>query len=570
MCRNPTFVAEAVEKAVYTPFYGLKEPLKITTTSEHTTPERLDARALANRRIVTGALMLAMFLAAVEGTIVATAMPTIVAALGGFKLYSWVFSIYLLTEAASIPIYGKLADIYGRKPVFVFGTILFLIGTALSGMSQTMMQLIVFRGIQGLGSGAVMPIASTVISDLYSLKERPRVQGALSSVWAVASVIGPALGGFIVEQLSWHWIFYVNIPFGLLAMFGIIVFLRETAERAQPQIDYLGAALMVVTAGSLMIMLVQGGTAWAWGSPPMLALLALFLAGGWAFFWHERRAPEPLLPLDLMGQPAMLLPNIGSLLGGGLVFALTSFIPTFAQGVLGQSATRAGALLTFLSLGWPLASTLVGRAWNAIGHRRTAQLGSAFMLVSGVLLSTAHVHTPPWLLGVSSFVMGMGLGFSQTTYTVTVQSMVSYSRRGVATSANSFARILGSTLWVALLGGVLNQRLAASLRNTPDALPAPSSDASGPSGIAADGVVAPSLDPGSAPDLDVVNLLLDPAERALLAPDQLTTLQGMLADGVHNVFLVVLATAALAFIVSMLLPRQELVDERDFEGRGTE
>lgn len=481
--------------------------------------------------------MLAMFLAAVEGTIVATALPSIIAALGGFQLYSWVFSIYLLAEAASIPVYGKLADIFGRKPIFVFGTILFLIGTALSGMSQTMMQLIIFRGLQGLGAGAVMPIASTVVSDLYSLRERPRVQGALSSVWAVASVIGPALGGFLVEQLSWHWIFYVNIPFGLLAMLGIIAFLKEYPERSSPQIDYAGAVLMVVTVGAFMIMLVQGGTAWPWLSTPVVTLLAVSVTGGILFIRQERRAPEPLLPLDLMAEPSMLLPNIGSLLGGGLVFGLTSFIPTFAQGVLGQSATRAGALLTFLSIGWPVASMLTGRAWNKLGHRRTAQLGSIFMVMSGLLLTTANANSPPWVLGASSFIMGLGLGFSQTTYTVTVQSRVLWNRRGVATSANSFARILGSTLWVALLGGILNQRLYALLG--PDA--------------AARGEH----------NLDVVNLLLDPTERAALTPERLTELQSVLALGAHTVFVVILVTAVAALLIALVLPHEELVDERD-------
>src|SRR5690625_4504344 len=187
--------------------------------------------------------MLAMFLAAVEGTIVATAMPSIVSSLGGFSLYSWVFSIYLLAEAVSIPIYGKLADIFGRKPVFIFGTCLFLLGTALCGLSNTMVQLIAFRGLQGLGGGAVMPIASTMVSDLYSLRERPRVQGALSSVWAVASVIGPALGGFIVDHFSWHWIFYINIPFGIAAMVILIIYLRENVSRSKPEIDYAGAML---------------------------------------------------------------------------------------------------------------------------------------------------------------------------------------------------------------------------------------------------------------------------------------------------------------------------------------
>lgn len=493
--------------------------------------------------------MLAMFLAAVEGTIVATAMPSIVASLGGFSLYSWVFSIYLLTEAVTIPIYGKLADIFGRKPIFVFGMGLFLLGTALCGLSNSMVHLIAFRGLQGIGAGAVMPMATTMVSDLYTLRERPRIQGALSSVWAVASVVGPALGGFIVGQLTWHWVFFINIPFGIASATILVMFLREDVKRrSQPQIDYVGAALLVVAIGALMLMLVQGGTAWPWTSPPIRVLAIVSAIGFGLFFIQERRAPEPLLPLDLMGDRTIFLANMGGMFGGGLIYALSSFIPTFAQGVLGATAIEAGVLLTVVSLGWTLASTLVGRTWNAIGHRRTALLGSVFLILSGLSLSLAGVGSPRWLVGAASFSMGMGLGFTQTTYIVTVQSQVSWNRRGVATSSHMFARILGSTLWVAMLGGILNQRLhklLGSIEGLDDALDVGAADGAGTSG------------------LDMVSPLLDPVSREQLAPTMLQQLQHALAEGVHSVFLVVLLTAVVAFIVAWLLPRQDLVDVRE-------
>lgn len=495
--------------------------------------------------------MLAMFLAAVEGTIVATAMPSIVSSLGGFSLYSWVFSIYLLAEAVSIPIYGKLADIFGRKPVFLFGMTLFLLGTALCGLSNSMVQLILCRGLQGIGAGAVMPMATTMVSDLYTLRERPRVQGALSSVWAIASVIGPALGGFIVDQLTWHWVFFVNIPFGIASATILIIYLRENVTRLQPQIDYAGAMILVIAIGALMMMLVQGGTAWAWLSTPTLILAVTSGVSFGLFILQEKRAPEPLLPLDLMVDPTIMLANVGGMLGGGLIFALSSFIPTFAQGVLGASAMEAGALLTVVSLGWPLASVLTGRAWNALGHRRTAQLGSTLLVVSGLLLTMAGVGSPRWLLGAASFTMGMGLGFSQTTYIVTVQSQVPWNRRGVATSSHMFARILGSTLWVAMLGGILNQRLHTLLGNieaierVQDAMQPAATDGMGATG------------------LDMVSPLLDPVSRDQLAPTILEQLRHALAEGVHSVFLVVLLTAVVAFIVAWMLPRRDLVDARD-------
>ena len=500
--------------------------------------------------------MLAMFLAAVEGTIVATAMPSIVSSLGGFSLYSWVFSIYLLAEAVSIPIYGKLADIFGRKPVFMFGMVLFLAGTALCGLSNSMVQLIAFRSLQGLGGGAVMPMATTMVSDLYTLKERPRVQGALSSVWAIASVTGPALGGFIVGQLSWHWVFFVNIPFGIASAVILALYFREKVTRSQPQIDYAGSIILVVAVGSLMLLLVQGGTAWPWLSTQTLALAIVACAGFVLFVRQEQRAPEPLLPIDLLRDRTIVLANLGGMLGGGLIYALSSFVPTFAQGVLGASATIAGAMLTVVSLGWPLASVLTGRAWNALGHRRTAVLGSLFLITSGLLLASAGAHSPVWQLGASSFVMGMGLGFTQTTYIVTVQSQVPWNRRGVATSSHMFGRILGSTLWVAMLGGILNQRLQASLRGR---------------GIAEElGVAAPTTAAGGAATeqtgatgLDIVSPLWEPNARARLPHDVLEQLRHALADGVHAVFLVVLLTAAAGFVIAYMLPRKDIVDVRD-------
>lgn len=487
------------------------------------------------------ALMLAMFLAAVESTIVATAMPSIASALGSFSLYSWVFSIYLLAEAVTIPVYGKLADIFGRKPVFLFGMVLFLTGTALCGLSNSMVQLIAFRGLQGVGAGAVMPIAMTMVGDLYTLKERPRVQGALSSVWAVASVAGPVIGGFIVDWLTWHWVFFINIPFGIASTAILLVVFHENVSRSQAHIDYTGALILMVGTGALMLMLVQGGTAWPWLSVPTWALVSIAGAGWTAFLARQRHIPDPLLPLDFLRDRTIVLSNLGGMLGGGLIFALSSFVPTFAQGVLGASATEAGMMLTVVSLGWPLASTLTGRAWQVFGHRRTAQLGSMLLIVSGILLATVGVSSPRFLLGAASFTMGMGLGFCQTTYLVTVQSQVAWNRRGVATSSHMFSRILGSTLWVALLGGILNQRLHRLL-GTDGASATPATGTAG---------------------LDMVSPLLDAATRAELPPAVFERLRSALAAGMHTVFLVVLLTAVMAFVVAGLLPRRPLVDARD-------
>lgn len=514
----------------------------------------LDFTPRGNRPIVTFALMLGMFLAAVEATIVATAMPSIVGALGGFSLYTWVFSIYLLTEAISIPIYGKLADLFGRKPVFIFGTSLFLMGTALCGLSGNMLQLIIFRGLQGLGSGAVLPLATTMVGDLYTLEERPRIQGALGSVWALAAVVGPAMGGFIVDYLTWRWVFYVNIPFGVASMAILVAYFHENVDRRETAIDYRGALLLVVSVGALLTMLVQGGTAWPWTSTPSVSLAVVAVVGGLYFLLHEKKAPEPLLPLDLLTQRTIFLCNLGSLLGGGLIFGLTSFVPTFAQGVLGTSAREAGALLTVMSIGWPLASSQTGRAWKLLGHRRTALLGAFLTIASGAILSTVNMGSPTWILGVSSFVMGMGLGFSQTTYLVTVQSRVPWNRRGVATGSTIFMRIMGSTLWVALLGGVLNQQLFRALM--------------GQGGAPGDGAAAApfpeqDLGGGAAGRLDIISSLLDPTVRESLDPLRLTALQQALAEAIHTVFVLVLLTGVAAFMATAWLPKEELKVSRD-------
>lgn len=493
-------------------------------------------RASSHRPLATAALVLAMCLAAVEATIVATAMPSIVAALGGFAAYSWVFSAYLLAEAVSIPLYGKLADLFGRKPVFLLGMALFLAGTVLCGLARSMSQLIAFRCVQGLGAGAVMPVAATIVGDLYSPEERPKVQGALNSVWAVASVAGPVLGGFILEHLAWPWIFFVNVPFGLASAALLMLFFREAVTKTRVRVDYAGAAALTPAIAALMVVLVQGGTAWPWRSWPTL-LLAAVCAGCTALFVRvERRAPEPLLPLDVLQDRTILLSNAGGLLGGGLAYALSSFVPTFAQGVLGVPATAAGLLVTVVSLGWPLASVLTGPAWRAWGQPRTAVLGSLFLVASGALLASAGAGTSPWQLGAASFAMGMGLGFTQTTYLVIVQSRVGWDRRGVVTSSHMFARILGSTVWVALLGGVLNQRLQQRLL-----------------GVSASTFAGGDVGPAG---LDIVALLLDFERREQLGPEVFQQLQAALASGVHAVFVVMWLTAAAALAVACLLPRE--------------
>src|SRR5947209_19524861 len=285
--------------------------------------------------LVTLGLMLGTALAALDTTIVGTALPSIVGKLGGITLYSWVFSAYLLTSTSTVPIYGKLADLYGRKPIFLFGTALFLIGSVACGSAQTMEQLIVFRAIQGLGAGAVLPIVLTIIGDIFALEERARMQGFFSGVWGLSSIVGPAVGGLIVDHFSWRWVFYINIPFGLLSAFLLIVSFKEHVERKKRRLDYAGTFALTGAIVALLFALLQGGTTWAWDSLPSIGLFATAIVLTTLFLWVERRAAEPILPLTLFDNRIIAIASIGGVVLGIVMFGVTSYVPLFVQGVNG-------------------------------------------------------------------------------------------------------------------------------------------------------------------------------------------------------------------------------------------
>ena len=284
--------------------------------------------------------MLGMSLAALDTTIIGTALPSIVGKLGGITLYSWVFSIYLLTSTVTVPIYGKLADLYGRKPLFLFGSSLFLLGSIACGAAQNMEQLILFRALQGLGAGAVQPIVLTLIGDIFSLEERARVQGLFSAVWGLSSIIGPAVGGIIVDRLSWRWAFYINVPFGLVSIVLLALFLHENVEkRKNVQLDYSGTLFLSGAIVALLFAVLQGGTSWDWFSLPSISTFALAIILFVLFFIVERRVPEPILPLSLFKNRIISISSIGGFILGVILFGVTSYIPLFVQGVKGGSAT---------------------------------------------------------------------------------------------------------------------------------------------------------------------------------------------------------------------------------------
>jgi EmrB/QacA subfamily drug resistance transporter len=492
--------------------------------------EAAATEAAARRGPVLAGLMLSMGLTAMDGTIVATAIPSIVRDLGGFGLFPWVFSVYLLAQAATIPVYGKLADLYGRKPVLLVGAAIFLLGSALSGTSWNMAALIVFRGLQGLGAGAIQPIATTVVGDLYTVAERAKIQGLLSSVWGVAAIVGPAIGGVLVQYASWHWIFYINIPIGVGALVVVGLYLHERVERRRHRIDYAGSVLLTVGMVLVILDLLEGGVAWPWVSWPSVAVgvPALALLGG--FVAVEARASEPVLPLWVFQRLELVTANLGSFVVGLLTIGLSTFLPTFVQGVQGGTPLVAGFALAVQSIGWPLASGLSGVLYLRVGFQRTALLGSLFALASGLGFAFLGPRSTPADAGVWSFVMGAGLGLMSTALVVAVQAMVGWGRRGVVTGANMFTRMLGSSLGAAIYGGMLNGRVAASLAAAPAAV----------RGRLGAGLNAEALTLG-----ETVHVPL--ALRAFL--------RHVLYMGIHAVFVGILGAAVLGLLLMGLMPR---------------
>jgi EmrB/QacA subfamily drug resistance transporter len=493
---------------------------------------------MAGRRIIIASVMLAMFLAAIEISIVATAAPAIVSKLGGLAELTWVFSAFLLAQAATIPIYGRLADLYGRRRVFAAGTGLFLVGSLLCGLATSMTQLILFRVVQGMGAGAIQPVASTIIGDIFTMEERARMQGWLSSVWAIASLVGPLVGGFVVERAHWAWVFWINLPIGPLAIAGVYLFLKEPAGRKQHSVDYAGAGLLACGVSLLLFALLQGGVAWAWTSLESLGLLAGALAVLACFIWQEQRAAEPILPLGLFRNRVVSVADAGFLLAGTMSPTVVTFISLYVQGVVGASAMVAGFTLVPMSIGWPLASAYAGRVMLAIGFRWTAVMGAILAVVGSILLVGgvsvgSDVSSIAWI-GVAILVMGAGLGFVTTTLIVALQGSVPWSTRGVATGSAMFSRLLGSTLGIAMLGSILNAALLSRVMLLPNDV----RSAAGGDGVRVTGV------------------LLDAQARAALDPAMLIELQSVLAGGIQAVFFGVLVTALAAVAVAWLLPHR--------------
>lgn len=410
------------------------------------------------RNIITGALMAATFSAAVEVTIVNAAMPTVVGALGGISLYSWVFSAFMLANTLTVPLYGKLADLYGRKKVFITAVLLFVIGSALCGFSQSMGQLVFFRAIQGMGAGGVLPVTLTIVGDIFPFELRARAQGWFSSMWGLAAIVGPFIGGWTVEYLSWHWIFWFNLPLGILIVLTIAIFLKEQIHEGEKSIDYGGAVLFSLAVLGILAFTQLIGNNEA-GHPLPWALLVSGVVLLVFFYRWEQRVKDPFVPLALFRNPIIASSNLSAFLTGMGMFGAINFVPLFVQGILGKSPTLAGLAITPQVLGWSACSVVAGRWLLKQGYRPPIVTGTVLISLSALSFILMNADTPYVFILVSMFVLGCGLGLSMTTYIVAVQNAVSSNERGSATSSQMFSRSMGGACGVTLMGAILSFRL---------------------------------------------------------------------------------------------------------------
>ncbi len=433
-------------------------------------------------------LMVTTGLVAIDATVLATAVPTIVKDLGDFALFPWLFSVYLLAQAVTVPIYAKLSDTFGRKPIILVGIGLFLLGSILCGFAWSMPALILFRAVQGLGAGAVQPMSITIAGDIYTVAERAKAQGYLASVWAVSSVVGPTLGGVFSQLDIWRGIFFINIPLCLVAGWMLVRSFHETIEKREHKIDFVGAALLAVSMTLLILAVLQGGVSWAWDS---WQSIGSFVVGGVllaAFVFVQTRASEPILPLWVFSRRLLVTTTLIALGVGAMLIGLTSYVPTYLEGSLDVPPLAAGLALAALTIGWPIAATLSGRFYLRIGFKRTALIGLSLAFVGTVALAVTAATPSIATVAIACFVIGLGMGLVATPTLIAAQASVEWNERGVVTGTNQFARAIGSALGVAIFGAIANAIFGAG---DADSLP--------PATIAAGGGATPVARTGSVP-----------------------------------------------------------------------
>jgi EmrB/QacA subfamily drug resistance transporter len=473
----------------------------------------VQAPRIAPREVVFIAMILAIFMVSVEATIVATAMPTIVADLGGLRYFSWVFGSYLLTQAVTIPIYGRLADFFGRKTLLIIAIVIFLTGSVLSGFAHDMLALILFRALQGIGAGGVQPVAITIVGDMYSGRERARVQGFLSSTWAFSAVAGPLLGAFLIQHFGWPIIFWINVPVGIACITVVVRAFHENIARVAHRIDYLGSALLALGVGTLMYVLVMLGNMPVGTAVPLAGGAVVVLA---LLLWHELRAPEPMMPLFLYRIRTIAVANAGNFFLGAMMMGITAFMPTFVQGAMGRSAVVAGLVLGSIFVGWTCGSLSGARLQLRSSYRTTAITGTVPVLIGSAILMTLRADSHLTVAFGGIVLLGLGFGVINSVFVISTQAAVDWELRGAATSSNIFLRQVGQAIGSATFGAVFNI-----------------------------GVYARIPDAGTA-----VGQLMDSHRRPLIPPLDLARDANAIALSLHGVYLIM---ACLAVVVSALV-----------------
>ena len=477
--------------------------------------------------------MLAVSLAALDTSIVVTAAPKIVGSLGGLELFGWVFSVNLLTATVMTPVYGKLADLYGRKPILIWGVSVFLVGSALSGLSQSMEMLIACRALVGFGIGAIMPATMTIIGDTFSIEQRAKMQGFFSGVWGVTALAGPLVGGIVTDQISWRWIFFVTMPLGVATIVLISRFYKESYERRPHRLDIAGALLLAGSVVSLLLVLLQFGRRFGWTSPETMALLALSVALMALFVMQERRAAEPMVPLSLFKNRVVIASSMAVFLAGGLAIGIQSYVPLFEQGVNEGSATRAGLILAPMSISWIFGAMASGRMIIKLGFFPSAVTGGLMLVGGSIGMLFVSAETSIYIASVSGFFLGIGMGFITNACVIAVQNSVEWEQRGIATASTQFFRSIGGSICVAIMGALLNSRMAERL-----------ADVRGlPEGANADS-------------------LLTTEARAELPAGVLDAMQNALSASLHEVFFFVALAAVLSLVAAYFFPRGKLDTER--------
>ncbi|HEX8598012.1 MAG TPA: MDR family MFS transporter [Chloroflexia bacterium] len=514
------------------------------------------AVALSRPLIILG-LITATALSALDVTIISTALPTIVGVLGGLEFYPLVVAAFLLTATTTVPVYGKLSDMFGRKPIFLVGAGIFILGSALCGLAWDMPSLIAFRALQGLGAGSIVPVSLTLIGDLFDVEERARIQGVFGSVWGVSSIAGPLVGGAIVQFFDWRWAFFINVPVGIMSMLLIFLYLREPAIHTRQRVDFGGAITLTVGMGFTLLAMQatslgeEGVSQWfLWlGISGSIGTWTLWLGGVVLlalFVFFERRAPAPILSFDLLSRPVIAIPCLTGLLAGVVLIGYAAYVPLLVQGAWGGSPIEAGLIVAPMSLGWPIASATSGRLIKRVGYFPLVATGMSLVGAGTLLLLTVGLASDISLKAaitlVASAITGLGFGASTTTMLIALQVSVPWSERGVATASAQFFRNMGQAIGATVLGTILTLLLAPMLASErvrqavatmpPDALKA-----------------------GGDPALGPANALFDLDLRPTLAPDVVSALSDALSNSLWWTFLAMLVIAALGVLVAIRFPR---------------